>query len=47
MLNPVPWGIEYVAETVAAKAKTRTLAGIYQVVYETYAAARQKTFWCG
>ena len=44
MLNPVSWGIEYVAENVAAKTKNRTLAGVYQVIYETYAASQQKNF---
>ena len=46
MLNPVPWGFNYDAKTVAAKAKSHTLVGIYEVIYETYAAAQQKTFWC-
>lgn len=46
MLNPVQWGVSYEAKTVVAKAKSQTLVGIYEVIYETYAAAQQKTYWC-
>lgn len=46
MLNPVNWGIKYKAEVVASKTQSRTLIGIYQVVYETYADTQGKTHWC-
>lgn len=46
MLNPVRWGVNYDAKAVALKATSKTLVSIYEVIYQTYAAAQQKTFWC-
>jgi hypothetical protein len=46
MNNPVQWGVSFDANVVVAKAKSHTLIGIYQVIYETYAAALKKVIWC-
>lgn len=46
MLNPVNWGMEYDAETVIAKVKSRSLVGIYEFIYKTYTKAQGKTYWC-
>lgn len=46
MLNPVQWNVKYNVAEVASKVTSPTLVGIYEVIYQTYAAVWQKTFWC-
>ncbi len=46
MLNPVNWGVQYSVAEVVSKTKSQTLTGIYEAIYETYAAAQHKSYWC-
>lgn len=46
ILNPVPWGISLKANSIISKTKSRSLAGVYQAVYESFAAAQKKKIWC-